>query len=506
MEWAWAAVALSTLLLLGALIGGRRQWRNGVHIAQGMPILGVMVPYMKDPVGWLQRERAKYGAVFGMSLAGREIVLLADQGAIGAYYRAPEDVLNAHAAFSDFGFRRKEERPLFTDIPDITRQLVKRKMTNGPRLDSFVRRFSAESAALLKEELAQCSSDNPADVFQVMHGVMSKAYMSAFVGHEVLSSGLYEQIIMSQRLKGRAMRSTFFLPKFMTASTWKKVDVQKKQLSQTLAAVIRDKLTATLKRVLKEQRAKSDGEELPRYGPNESYLDYVVEYHVETEGPESIDMLTPDAVAEFMLAAILGSFNNPAIGSSQALSYLLSHPAVFKKLKQEVDVAFPDTANVSDLGIEQLNALEYLDAVLKEALRLIHHPIGTMRRVVAKEGFQCTLAETGESRVLPCGTFVGIPHILLSTDPKVYANPDAFEPERFLPPRQEHLKAKYTWLPFSGGRHLCPGKDLGTLAMKAIVVQWLKLYPTTHIVADMPPIKRNIHSLAGRMGPVLVTA
>lgn len=62
------------------------------------------------------------------------------------------------------------------------------------------------------------------------------------------------------------------------------------------------------------------------------------------------------------------------------------------------------------------------------------------------------------ARLLPC-------IYLLHHDPRIYPEPHAFRPERFLdaPP------APATWLPWGGGRKRCPGLHLALLEMKVVL-------------------------------------
>lgn len=67
--------------------------------------------------------------------------------------------------------------------------------------------------------------------------------------------------------------------------------------------------------------------------------------------------------------------------------------------------------------------------------------------------------DDGKEFHIPAGSYVGIPHHLNATDPKFYSgDPLQFDPERFSAGRQEHRASAFAFTPFSGGRHVCPGK------------------------------------------------
>ena len=50
----------------------------------------------------------------------------------------------------------------------------------------------------------------------------------------------------------------------------------------------------------------------------------------------------------------------------------------------------------------------------------------------------------------------------------VFANVDAFDPDRFLPPREEQREGTHTWLSFGGGRHRCIGENFAYTQIKTI--------------------------------------
>jgi cytochrome P450 len=54
---------------------------------------------------------------------------------------------------------------------------------------------------------------------------------------------------------------------------------------------------------------------------------------------------------------------------------------------------------------------------------------------------------------------------LMHHDPAYIPDPDAFRPERFL----TGDAPTHTWLPWGGGRKLCPGRHLATLELQTVL-------------------------------------
>jgi cytochrome P450 len=104
-----------------------------------------------------------------------------------------------------------------------------------------------------------------------------------------------------------------------------------------------------------------------------------------------------------------------------------------QKLQAEIDNA-ADTGKISrPISDREARALPYLNAVIKEAMRL-HSSVGLLleRHVPAGGATIC-------GKYIPGGTIVGINPWVLQHDPTVYPDPDAFKPGRWLDATPELL-------------------------------------------------------------------
>lgn len=153
------------------------------------------------------------------------------------------------------------------------------------------------------------------------------------------------------------------------------------------------------------------------------------------------------------------------------------------KLRAELDAAdlsFP-------ASFAETKDLPYLDAVIKEGLRM-HPPIGNiLERVVPAPGLALR-----DGRVIAPGTIVGMNQWVVSRAKEVYGDDaDVFRPERWLREDNEttvsheaRLKVmKDAELVFGGGNRVCTGRHMATIEMFKVTATLFSRYD----VSDKTP-------------------
>ncbi|KAG5536995.1 hypothetical protein RHGRI_024434 [Rhododendron griersonianum] len=129
------------------------------------------------------------------------------------------------------------------------------------------------------------------------------------------------------------------------------------------------------------------------------------------------------------------------------ITELLRHPKVMKKLQDEVREIARGKPNVTEDDLEKMH---YLEAVVKEALR-IHAPVPFL---VPRESIQ-------DVRVMgydiAARTQVLINTWAIARDPLTWEDPEEFRPERFLNNSIDLKGHDFEFIPFGAGRRGCPG-------------------------------------------------
>ncbi|XP_042041002.1 cytochrome P450 71AU50-like [Salvia splendens] len=166
-------------------------------------------------------------------------------------------------------------------------------------------------------------------------------------------------------------------------------------------------------------------------------------------------------VKAVLLDMIIAGMDTSSIALEWAMSELMKHTAVMKKLQQELELVVGLDQMVEE---SHLDKLEYLDCVIKEAMRL--HPVAPL--LVPHESMEdCEI----QGFYIPKKSRVIVNVWAIGRDPDVWANPDSFTPERFVGSEIDLRGRHFELLPFGSGRRGCPGLQLGLTVVKLVLAQ-----------------------------------
>ncbi|KAJ9165351.1 Cytochrome P450 [Coniochaeta hoffmannii] len=174
------------------------------------------------------------------------------------------------------------------------------------------------------------------------------------------------------------------------------------------------------------------------------------------------DLVTDDEILGIIMSTI-GAGADTTAGTLAYTVYLLcKHPAAARKLQSELDNALRDGALTNPPKWSQVNRLPYLDAVLRESMRIFPIASWGLDRVVPPAG--ATIA----GRYIPGGTVVGCQIDAVHLDEDVYGRDSAaFRPERWLEADEERRRRMdRAFLAFSAGKRTCTGIHIAWLEMK----------------------------------------
>ncbi|KAI9196149.1 hypothetical protein LWI28_021467 [Acer negundo] len=166
-------------------------------------------------------------------------------------------------------------------------------------------------------------------------------------------------------------------------------------------------------------------------------------------------------VKAIMLDMLAAAIDPVAATTEWALSQLLRHPRVMKKLQKELEsvVGLDRIVEESDM-----DNLEYLELVVKETMRL--HPVAPL--LAPHESMEdCTV----NGFHIPNKSLILVNVFTIGRDPSAWNDPDEFYPERFVGSSIDFRGRDFQLLPFGSGRRACAGIQMGFLEVRLLVAQ-----------------------------------
>ncbi|XP_054270349.1 cytochrome P450 4C1-like [Macrosteles quadrilineatus] len=191
------------------------------------------------------------------------------------------------------------------------------------------------------------------------------------------------------------------------------------------------------------------------------FLDLILKY-AKDSSIHLNDKDIRDEVNTFMFAG----HDTTSSTISFAIYSLASNPEIQDKVVEEVRTVLGDSDR--DPTYQELLALKYTEQVIKETLRL--YPAVPYIGRYLYEDF--TLPS---GHLLPAGTSLSLVLFKLHRDPKVFPEPEKFNPDNFSPEKMVNRFA-FAHTPFSAGPRNCIGQKFAMLEMKALLSRLLRTY------------------------------
>jgi len=174
-----------------------------------------------------------------------------------------------------------------------------------------------------------------------------------------------------------------------------------------------------------------------------------------------VQLLTTDF---FLLQNILiGATDTTAVTVVWAMTSLLKHPRVMKKVQEEIRSLSGKKAFLDEDDVQKFS---YLKAVIKETLRL-HLPAPLL---IPRETSEKCMIDGYE---IPAKTIIYVNAWAIHRDPEAWEDAEEFIPERFLNSTVDLRGQDFCFIPFGAGRKMCPGLLMAFAALDVILANLL---------------------------------
>jgi cytochrome P450 family 135 len=375
--------------------------------------------WWRRPLQTLEECHARYGDIFTYRLPYEGTwVFLSDPDAVKQVFTGDPRLLHAGEANLILLPILGEHSVLLLDEPE---HMAQRKLMLPPFHGKRMQAYRDVMAQIAAEEIEPWPTDQPVRTRPRMQAVTLEVILRAVFGvaeGERLTR-LRDELRRTLNLLAKPRRAFFMV--LLGPRRLRKFPPFRRMIERI------DRL------VFEEIRAR-------RSAPDLAERDDILSLLLQARHEDGRPMSDRELRDELMTLLVAGH-ETTATGLSWAIELLARHPAELERL--ETDLA---------AGGE-----EYLDAVIKETLRLRPVIALVLRKLVEP-------MEIG-GWALPAGVSVAPSIYLVHRRADVYPEPDRFRPERFL----EQQPGTYTWIPFGGGVRRCLGGAFAEFEMAVVL-------------------------------------
>ena len=178
---------------------------------------------------------------------------------------------------------------------------------------------------------------------------------------------------------------------------------------------------------------------------------------------ETGERMTDEQVRDEIAILFVAGYETTAITLSWLADYLARDPVLQARLGSEIETA----VSHSPISPAALNELELVKRTFQEALRLRPATWFVPRETVE--------ADVIDGIMIPAGQQVALLMTHIHHHPDHWADPERFDPDRFLPTASEG-RHPFAFAPFGAGQRQCIGREFAYMEGQLILARLLQRY------------------------------
>lgn len=434
------ALIMSLVLLLAV---GKRLTRpkSAPPLAsEGLPVIGNLIAFASGPLSFIERSYERHGSAFSMQVFHKTLTFLIGPQASAPFFSNGDNVFSQAEVY---GFMTQVfGKDVVYDAAPDKRKAQMQHMSRGLRADrlkSYVPKIASETRKFLAE--AWPSAEGTLDVLNSLSELTILTSTRCLHGDDVRETMFKKVATLYHDLDKGITPLAFFWPTAPVASH-KKRDLARTEMVKLFSKVIAKR---------REERADTNRDDI---------LQVFIDMHYK-DGTKATD----DQITGLLIALLFAGQHTSSITSTWTILFIAANPDIKRRVLEEQAMIFKDRDWNSEPAFEDLNKMELLHNCIKEALRL-HPPLIMLMRKCLKDVQVQT--ERG-SFVVPKGDITITSPAVSGRIPQIFENPHVFDPDRYMPPREEHKKMPFAHLGFGAGIHQCMGQQFGYTQVKTIL-------------------------------------
>lgn len=443
---------VSTVIPTGAamcVVGGfiLRKWlrerKAPPQFRMGLPILGPIIQFLKDPLELIRRGYKKHGECFQVNFLAKDMIFLV--GRDGQEFFFTMDKYLDQAKMYAFTIPIFGPKVLYdTDYTTRMCQLrfIRERLTDDC-LSGYTNVLEQEVLQFFREEWR--GDEGIVDIRESMIECLTRTSIRCLMGPELraqMHTAKGRSICeLLHTLEQGLLPLSVFMP-HAPIPRHKARDVARREMSELLAPI------------LAERRRQIASKEVEK---EDDFLWKVMMSTYPDGRP-----ITDEEIVGFLVAAFFGGMHNSSITTSWSTLEIVSRPQVLAELLQEQrTVLGGDDAAFSFTAFEQMKKLR---SAIMESLRL-HPPLMLLMRTVE-------IDVKFKDYSIRRGSVVAVSPNVAGELPESFPEPAEFKPNRFVDGGPD----EYAYIPFGGGRRLCKGQEFGYLQIMCVLSTMMRTF------------------------------
>lgn len=435
-------IAVATgVVVLAALV--MRVLSNTFHgkappVDEGIPFVGGLIKFSKGPLELMTEMYAKHGEVFTIPILHKKMTFLIGPNVSPHFFNSTDDKMSQTEVYNfnvpTFGTGVVYD----VDVKIRAEQfrIVGDALKSG-KLKSYVPMFIQEA----EEYFSKWNDTGIVNLMDVFGELIIMTASRTLLGREVREQ-MFKEVADLYHDLDDGMRPLSVIFPYAPTAYHRRRDAA------------RERLHGVFRKVLAGRRASGVKE------PDMLQVLMDANYQKVNGGRK----LTDEEITGLLIAILFAGQHTSTVTSSwTGLRMMDTKETTFAAAVQEQREMLAKHGDALDFDI--LNSMDVLHRNIHEALRLGPPLIMVMR--YSKEPFSVTTSK-GETYVVPKNHIVACSPTFSHRLPQVFKHADDYEPDRFLPPREEQNGLPFSYLGFGGGRHACMGQMFAMLQIKTI--------------------------------------
>ncbi|KDO25246.1 hypothetical protein SPRG_09493 [Saprolegnia parasitica CBS 223.65] len=416
-----------------------------------IPILGSFPAFAKDPIQMVLDGYKEKGSCFTAKMFGQDLTFLIGPKAHESFYKPNDDYLSQSEVYQlmtpVFG------PGLVYDATPKRRAQQMQFMANGlrtSRLKTYVEKIRMETELYFKA----FPKESTVSLKKIFSEVTILTASRALLGDEVRENLFKEVSSLYCDLDGGTTPLSFFFP-YLPIPMHRRRDAARKKMSDLFSGVIK-------------QRRESG-----------KRADDILDTFMNSEYKDTPGVPIPNEHIVGLLIALLfaGQHTSSLTVTWAVIELVLQTPEMIPKILKEQDEVLGEGGS-DNLNFDTVNNMPILHACIKETLRLTPPLIFLMRKVM--KDITCN------EYTIPAGHIVFSSPAAACRLPDYWAEPDKYDPMRFLDGRNEEDRQPYTNVSFGGGMHGCMGQQYAYIQVKIVLSIFFRLFKVEMVDKTFP--------------------